>query len=190
MSLKNILRPAIVTLLLLLIPLALTIRDGGVEGVGWNWTAFDFVFAGVLVFATGLALELALRMSDGFTYRAAAGLGIAATFLLTWVNAAVGIIGDEGNPVFLLVPLAGLIGAAIARLRPLGLSRTLFTMAALTILIPAAVILIVRPPVPAEASSEMMALARTFGASGFFSVLFIGSALLFQNAAKAGPQAA
>jgi hypothetical protein len=190
---KRILRLALFTALILLIPLALTIRDGAVEGVGWNWTAFDFVFAGVLIFGTGFAFELAMRTSRIVMYRAAAALGLAAAFLLTWVNGAVGLIGGEGNPInmlFLGVPLVGLLGAAIARLKPRGMARTLYTMAALTILIPTAAILIVRPPVPAAAPSEMMALVRTFGASGFFAVLLLGSGLLFRNAALAQPRTA
>lgn len=68
---------AIGTLLLLLIPLVLTIRDGAVEGVGWNWTLFDFVFAFVVIFGSGLAFELISRkMPNNSTYKIAALVGV------------------------------------------------------------------------------------------------------------------
>lgn len=47
---KRLIVWAAIVALLLLIPLVLTIRDGGIEGVGWNWTLSNFVFMGTLLF--------------------------------------------------------------------------------------------------------------------------------------------
>ena len=73
-----------------------------------------------------MAFELALRVSDDLIYRAGSGLAIAATFLLVWVNLAVGFIGDTADPANLMfagVILVAVIGAIIARLRPAGMAE-------------------------------------------------------------------
>lgn len=80
-----------------------------------------FCVAGALLFGTALAFELAVRKSGSAAYRLAAGLALAAAFLLIWVNLAVGVIGDEGEPANLLylgVLAVGIGGAALCALRP------------------------------------------------------------------------
>jgi hypothetical protein len=90
-----------------------------------NWDAADFVFAAVLIIGVGTAFELALRMSRNLAYRAAAAVALGTAFLLTWANAAVGIIGSERDPintVFTALVLLVLIAAATVRFRPRGLA--------------------------------------------------------------------
>jgi hypothetical protein len=90
-----------------------------------NWTMSDFVFATVLIGGVGLLYELAARSTGGLAYRAAVGIALAATFLLVWVNGAVGIIGSENNPangIFAGVLAVGIIGALLARFRPAGMA--------------------------------------------------------------------
>ncbi len=110
---------------LLLIPLCLTIRDGAVEGVGWNWTFSDFVVMGSLLFGSVLAYELVARKMSNFTYRIAFGITVVAALLLIWVNAAVGIIGEPGgaNLMYFGVIAVAIIGALIARFKPRGMAR-------------------------------------------------------------------
>ena len=67
-----------------------------------DWNQVDFAFAGALLIGVGLTYEWLKRKSGNFTYRAALIVALAAAFLLFWVNAAVGIIGDEGNPANLM----------------------------------------------------------------------------------------
>lgn len=90
-----------------------------------QWTAADFVFAGVLIGGVGLAFELAVRMTPDPFYRAGAAAALAAAFLILWANGAVGMIGDEGNPFNLLfygaIALA-LAGAVAARFRASGMA--------------------------------------------------------------------
>ena len=69
---------------------------------GVNWTRFDFIFAAVLIGGVGLLFELTVRMSDNKAYRAAVGLALAAGLLTIWANGAVGMIGDEDNPLNLM----------------------------------------------------------------------------------------
>ena len=97
-----------------------------------NWSVFDFAVAGGLLVGTGLLYELAARKARTPVYRAAVGVGVGAALLLTWVNLAVGIIGEpdeRANVLYLGVPAVGIIGAVIARLEPRGMARALFATA-------------------------------------------------------------
>ncbi|HSN48820.1 MAG TPA: hypothetical protein VLR29_08675 [Flavobacterium sp.] len=55
-----------------------------------NWTLFDFVVAGVLLFGTGILCELAIRKIKNTKYRIAAVAIILAALLLLWSELAVG----------------------------------------------------------------------------------------------------
>lgn len=108
--------------LILLVPLAAMPLTDEV-----NWTASDFLLAGGLLLVAGLGLVFACRQAS-LAYRAASALAVAAGFLLIWLNGAVGIIGDEGNPANLVyggVLVVALLGAAVARLRAGGLSKAM-----------------------------------------------------------------
>ena len=95
-----------------------------------NWTVADFVFAAVLLFGSLGVYELMVRMTGNTAYRAAAGVALATTFLLIWINGAVGITdGNADLMFFLLVPTVGIIGALIARFQPRGMARAMFVMA-------------------------------------------------------------
>lgn len=180
---KRLLAWGIGIALILLIPLALTIRDGNVEGVGWNWSLFDFVFAGILMFGTTLAYELVSRRGGTLAYRAAVGIALAAAFLLVWINAAVGIIGDGDNGTSLLyfgVILVGIAGTTLARFRPRGMSRALLATAFAQAVVPAIALIAWPPAVTSWAPSVL----GVFALNTFFAMLFAISALLFRHADK------
>jgi hypothetical protein len=104
-----------------------------------------------------------------------------AAFILVWVNGAVGIIGSEDNDANLMyggVLAVGTIGAIIARFRPRGMARALFA-AAFTQALIAVIALIAGLGAPVTGPREIV------GVNAFFVVLFVGSALLFQKAARA-----
>lgn len=63
-----------------------------------NWSGFDFIVAGVLLFGTGIFIEIALRMLTSFWSRVAALAVILLGLFLVWAELAVGIFGT---------PLAG-----------------------------------------------------------------------------------
>ena len=95
-----------------------------IEGVAWDES--DFILFGAMLLAAGGTLELATRISRSNAYRAAIGIAIAASFLLVWINLAVGIIGTENEPANLMfggVIAVAITGAIIARLRPDGMAR-------------------------------------------------------------------
>lgn len=57
------------------------------------WTAIDFLVAGVLLFGSGLAIELILRKTSNFKNRFIfCGIILVALFLV-WAELAVGIFG-------------------------------------------------------------------------------------------------
>ena len=90
-----------------------------------NWTVGDFIVAGVILGAAGLATEFLVRRSGSNFYRAGAVLTILVMFLTIWSNLAVGIIGHEGNAYNLLffgVILLAIAGMILARFRPAGMA--------------------------------------------------------------------
>ena len=105
--------------LILLIPFVLTLIGDGVEGQGWHWTPGDFLCAFVLLFGTGLAYELLASKADNATYRFAVGIAVVSALLLVWVNAAVGMIGDDNpaNVLYVGVIAVGIMGASITHLQ-------------------------------------------------------------------------
>ncbi len=140
------------------------------------WDVTDFVFFGLLLGGSGVALELATRKTGNSAYRTAIGLALAATFLIIWVNGAVGIIGNESNDQNLMyygVLVIGLVGALIARFEPQGMARAMIATAGAQVLVFA------------------IALIAGWGFTGpitiFFLAFWVGSARLFQKAALGEP---
>lgn len=173
--LKSILRPALVTAAILLLPLA-AMRFNPNSGV--NWTGFDFAFAGTLLFGTGLAYELLFRRGGNVWYRLGAALALIGALFLIIVNGAVGIIGSENNPANLLfagVLAVVFVGAGVARLRAEGLARTMFAAALLQLLIPVLALLIWQ----LELGPDML---KTFAGNALFVGLWLTAGLLFRRA--------
>ncbi len=59
-----------------------------------KWTASDFAVAGLLLFGTGLLIEMALRKTKKGALRILVVLGVLLLFLLVWLELAVGIFGS------------------------------------------------------------------------------------------------
>jgi hypothetical protein len=130
-----------------------------------------------MIFSTGLAFLFLMQKSTGNTlYRTAASVALVTTFLLIWINGAVGIIGDSNiNMFFALVPLVGLVGSAIARLQPKGMSYTLFAMAGVQLLIPIIAFIINTP-------DFTPGVVQVFLLNGVFVMLFAGAGVGFGRA--------
>jgi hypothetical protein len=81
------------------------------------------------------------------------------------------------------VPIVGIIGVVVTRLRPNGMARALFVtaLAQALVLAVAVIILITRNP---QVTSWTAPELRGFGGNAFFGMLFAGSALLFRKAAS------
>jgi hypothetical protein len=168
---RSVVGIALVTAFILLIPLL----------TAPAWTLSDFVFAGALIFGTGLTYELVARKAGNIAYRAAVGVALAAAFLLVWINLAVGIIGDSGDPansMYVGVLAVGIIGAIVARFRPHEMARALFATALAQALV--AVIALIFG-LGSESPPGVLGILIL---NGFFVALFVGSALLFRYAGR------
>lgn len=76
-----------------------------------NWTLSDFIIMGALIGGTGFLIEVTVRLSGNWAYRAGGLLALLASFFMIWVNLAVGIIGSEDNPLNAM--FAGVLGVAL-----------------------------------------------------------------------------
>lgn len=122
--------------------------------------------------------------TNTITYRFAATVALVAALILVWLSLGVGIIGRDGDPANLMyfgVLAVGIIGAFIARFRPLGMAQALIAMALAQTLV-AAIALLGRLGEPWSGPLELSAL------NGFFVVSFIASAWLFRRAAQGRPE--
>jgi hypothetical protein len=136
------------------------------------WTISDFVLMAFLLGSVGLGFELVVRKSNSAPYRVAAGVAILATFLLVWINGAVGMIGSEDDPInllFLGVLAIGLAGALLARFRPREMARAMLATAV------------------AQALAGLSGLTSDWRGAIFatgFGALWLLSAALFREAAR------
>lgn len=138
-----------------------------------KWTPSDFATMGVMLGLAGGVFELVVRVARNNTYVVAAGVAVAAALLMTWINLAVGIIGNENNPanrMFFGVLALGLIAVAVARLKTLGMARAMEATAV------------------AQAATCVVALAMGEGHGSVLIAWFVGmwlvSAQLFRKAAR------
>jgi hypothetical protein len=151
--------------------LQLGVPDPGQGTDGVNWGPMDFAIIGVLVLSSGLLYEYASSRGGTVAHKAAVGIAVLAGLGLIWVNLAVGMIGDEGNPanlMYIFVLFVALIGASIARFEPREASIAMFATAA------------------AQAAVALIALVAGLGpqllADAFFIAAWVASGLLFRQA--------
>jgi hypothetical protein len=168
---KTIVRVALVSLALLMVPLvASRVVDD------WNWPAGAFVRVYLLFFVTGMLYAVFAKKVGAWAYKVGVGVALFAGFALGWSTMVQ--TADSGHPErlwYLSVLVVGLIGAGLARLKAPGLAVTLFAMAAVLALI--SVVL------PSGAPSDM-ALRMAIGHTVFVA-LFTASGLLFRHASLA-----
>ena len=173
---KNILRIALATAVLLLLPLAAMQLTDEVD-----WSIIDFAVAGAFLFGAGLLFERVARRGGTLVYRAAVALALGTALFLVWSNLAVGIVGNERHPfnlVYFAVLAVGSIGAFMARLRPRGMARALFATALAQAAVAAAALIAGMQGAPESSVLEILAV------NALFVVLWVGSGLLFRRAAR------
>jgi hypothetical protein len=144
-----------------------------------NWTASDFFFAALILGGTGLLFEVALRRSADNTYRTGILLGLAATFLLVWSNAAVGFVGsgaNVANVLYLAMVAIPLLGGFVVGFK----ARGMFLTMVLTAVVQAAItgIAYAADLVRAEEGQVILAI------NAVFILLWVASAVLFHQAAQ------
>jgi len=147
----------------------------------WPWSAADFIVAGAMFAIVGGTFELAVRASGNLAYRGAVAVALATAFLLVWINLAVGIIGDESNPLnlmFLGVIAAALVGSVAARFEAGGMARAMTVAAGIQGLIGAGVFL------KGTGASEPPGPVGILLLIEFFAASWLLSAWLFRRAAQ------
>lgn len=137
-----------------------------------NWTGSDFAIMGVMMAVPLVVLELTVRATGSLAYRAAVVIALGAAFLMTGVNRAVGIIGNENNPLNLMffgVLAVGLVAALGAGFRSDGMVRAMLAMAAAQVL---------------ACGVGLIAGHYTVVLTGLFLLAWLASAWLFHKAAR------
>ena len=170
---RMLLRPALISLVILLIPLLAMQFTAEV-----TWDISDFAIAGVFLFGAAFLFELISACVTVSAYKVAVGVAIASALLLVWTNLAVGLIGNEGNPVNLIylgVLAVGFTGAILVRLQSKGMARALLATALAQVV--ATVIAVVLDPRVGVLAINLL-----------FLVLFIVAALLFRRANLQRPE--
>jgi hypothetical protein len=154
---------------------------------GWAWSFSDYVFAAVMIFAAGSLFELGRGLNKNLMYRAGSAIAVATGFMIIWGNGAVGFIGSEDNPANLMYGAAlaiAFLGAIIARFKPQGMAKTMYSTAAAMALVPVIALIL---------NSNFQEIPEAVGKVGVFAlntvfvILFIGSGLLFRNASAERP---
>lgn len=150
-----------------------------------RWGPEDFLFAALLVGASGLLFELVLRRSTSDAYRTGALLAIATTFLLVWSNAAVGFVGSGANTaniLYLSIAVIPLLATFLPRLQARTLSHLLLLTA--TAQVGVTGFAFVTEVVSASNQGPILTI------NAVFVLLWCASALLFRLSGTArGPRA-
>ncbi|MDH7493772.1 MAG: hypothetical protein QHH44_07775 [Candidatus Saccharicenans sp.] len=173
---RNILGVVAVTATLLLLAFVLKQATGNPE-----WTAGDFILVGMMLLGTGLAYVLITHRKQETIYRLAVALAAATGLLLFWSNLAVGLIGSEDEPANLIyfgVLAVAFIGSVIGRFQPRGLAVAMWVTAGVQVL---TIIIALLAGWQHLAESSVVEI---IGVNGFFTVLWVASALLYRKAGK------
>lgn len=184
MKLKTIFRPLVVALALLLLPLIAMQFTSEM-----NWDIFDFIVMGVLIFVAGLAYEFVSKKFGRGSYRLATAIAITTSLFIVWANLAVGIIGNEDNPINLLyfgVILIEIVGSALVRFNPRKMSRVMYATALAQALVPPIALLIGRPEL--KTTGDFIGVAFIFSITIFFALLFFISGKLYKNSSESNPK--
>ncbi len=95
MTYLPVIRTALITTSLLIIPAALQLTMGtGIEGQGFNWRREDFVLFGIVLFITGLVIGCMLKMVKKPAHRIIGLSILGLVFLVLWAEMAVGLFGS------------------------------------------------------------------------------------------------
>lgn len=144
-----------------------------------DWTAGDFLFAAMMFALVGVTLELAVRASTNLGYRAGVAVAVVTTFLLVWINGAVGMIGNEDNPLNLMffgVIAVALAGSIVARFKAAGMARAMIAagtaQAAIGIGVFALNVAAAEPP----GAAGLLVLIEIFAGAWFFSAWLLRKA--------------
>jgi hypothetical protein len=143
-----------------------------------NWSPSDFAVMGTLLALACGIIELAARRGGNVAYKLGVTVAVGGGFLIVWANLAVGHEHTPYDYPFYLALLVGLVGSAVARLRPKGMMAAMLAAAA-------ALIVALRLAMVHEADAEGGNLLVTAVASAAIASPFLIAAWLFRQASRA-----
>jgi hypothetical protein len=143
-----------------------------------NWSASDFAMMGTLLALACGIIELAARRGGNVAYKLGVTVAVGGGFLIVWANLAVGHEHTPYDYPFYLALLVGLVGSAVARLRPKGMMAAMLAAAA-------GLIVALRLAMVQEADAEGGNLLVTAVASAAIASPFLIAAWLFRQASRA-----
>ncbi|MBO6793810.1 MAG: hypothetical protein JJ895_07865 [Balneolaceae bacterium] len=130
---EAVIAPAVGAFLIIMIPLIAMQFTSEVV-----WTTSDFIIAWTILFSIGFAFQAIGKRAKNSSYKFATGIAAFTTLFVIWSNLAVGIIGNEDNPLNLMyfgVVLLMVFGSYIAQLKAKAMSKVLFASAVLHALV-------------------------------------------------------
>ena len=175
LSIKAAFSAAVITALLLLVPLIAMQFTSQVD-----WNRADFIVAGFLLFVSVMTYNVVASKAGDVAYRAASGIAISASLLLIWMNLAVGLIGSEDNPANLMYLgelFVGIVIAIRARFKPLGMAVAAIATAGMQSLIMLLALIFVLD----DASSGSVEILLV---NSFYIALYSASGWLYWRAAQ------
>jgi len=137
-----------------------------------QWTVSDHVFWAIMLIVPGAVVELTSRLTGSWAYRFGVIIALGTAFVITWANLAVGIVGDEDNPinlVFFGVILVALIGAPLVGFKAARMRWVMIVTAAAQVL---------------SGLVALQAEAFVLVFCGIATALWLTSAALFGKAAR------
>jgi len=169
-----------IVLAILFFPLILTVNGSHVDGQGWHWTVSDFAFIFIVLLGSAVVFELVARKMHTRAHRIALAASVLSGLLLVYINAAVGIIGEDnpGNLMYPGVIVLGLIVAAVGRFTAQAIIRALLVMAT--------TLFIVTMVTPIFFSRFEPSPWKTVALDAMFIIFFLGSIQLFRQAERQG----
>jgi hypothetical protein len=114
-------------------------------------------------------------------YVLAVGVALGTALMMVWLMGAVGLLGIEGDPadrMYFGVLAVGVVGALVARFRPIEMAYAMMAMVIALGAVAAAALAMGMHTAPYSSVLEIM------GINGMFGVLFTASAFLFWRSGR------
>lgn len=146
-----------------------------------QWTLADFMVAGGLLYGSLFGFRWMTSQRPSRLFSIGAALGIVSALIMVWATLAVGIIGNEAEPInqlYLCLAAGLVVFGAISRFGALALSRLMWSAALIQALIPAGAYLFAGLGL----STAQWAFTAVF--SGCLAALFAVSGAVFRRSAQ------
>lgn len=163
---------ALGTIALLLIPFIAMQFTSEVQ-----WSLFDFLLMGAILFTIGMAFRFLIGRSGKLSYRLGVALAVGTTFFMIWANLAVGLIGagaNAGNLMYGGVLLVGIVSVFVSGFTPRGMERAMYVVLAALVVHTIVALGAGMADYPSSSTVEIL------GVNGFFVFFYTLAAMFFR----------